>query len=147
MYINSIPALYGINIASDMCQEFDFILKFLIRNRIALHNLKFKKHEKLFINLHSPVMIYLIHVMNIDHGFYFHGLYCDARCKIFTYIFIHFIHQWLYNPLLVPGLLFSFVIIFTQTVGLLRQVNRSSQGRYLHKETQTQNKRTQTSMP
>jgi hypothetical protein len=30
-----------------------------------------------------------------------------------------FIHQWLYSPLLGPGLFFSFVIFFTQTVGLL----------------------------
>jgi hypothetical protein len=36
--------------------------------------------------------------------------------------FIHsFIHQWFYSPLLGPGLFFSFVIIFTQTVGLLGQ--------------------------
>jgi hypothetical protein len=30
-----------------------------------------------------------------------------------------FIHQQLYGPLLGPGLFFSFVIIFRQTVGLL----------------------------
>jgi hypothetical protein len=33
-----------------------------------------------------------------------------------------FIHLWLYSPLLDPGLFFSFVIFFTQTVGLLGQV-------------------------
>jgi hypothetical protein len=58
-----------------------------------------------------------------------------------------FIHQWLYSPLLGPGLLFSFVIFFTQPVGLLGWVISLSQGRYLHRTKQTQNKRTQTSMP
>jgi hypothetical protein len=43
----------------------------------------------------------------------------------------YFIHQWLYSPLLGPGL-FSFVIFFTQTVGLLGRVISPSQGRYLH---------------
>jgi hypothetical protein len=47
--------------------------------------------------------------------------------------FIHsFIHQWLYSLLLGPGLVFSFVIFFTQSVGLLGRVIRPSQGRYLH---------------
>jgi hypothetical protein len=43
-----------------------------------------------------------------------------------------FIRLWLYSPLLVPGLFFSFVIILTQTVGLLELVTSPSQGRYLH---------------
>jgi hypothetical protein len=43
-----------------------------------------------------------------------------------------FIHQWFYSPLLGPGLLFSFVFFFTQTVGLLGRVISPSQGRYLH---------------
>jgi hypothetical protein len=42
------------------------------------------------------------------------------------------IHQWLYNPLLGPGLFFTFVIFLTQTVGLLGRVIITSQGRYLH---------------
>jgi hypothetical protein len=47
-------------------------------------------------------------------------------------IFIHsFIHQWLYNPLLGPGLFFSSVIIFTQSVWPVRWVISPSQGRYL----------------
>jgi hypothetical protein len=47
--------------------------------------------------------------------------------------FIHsFIHQWLYSPLLGPGQFFSFVIVFTQSVGLLGRVISPSQGRYLH---------------
>jgi hypothetical protein len=46
--------------------------------------------------------------------------------------FHSFIHQWLYSPLLGPGLFFTFVIFFTQTVGLLGQEISSSQGRYLH---------------
>jgi hypothetical protein len=33
-----------------------------------------------------------------------------------------FIHQWLYSPLLGPGLFFSFVIIFTQMAGFLGRV-------------------------
>jgi hypothetical protein len=46
--------------------------------------------------------------------------------------FIHsFIPQWLYSPLLGPGFFFSFVIYFTQTVGLLEWVISPSQGRYL----------------
>jgi hypothetical protein len=36
--------------------------------------------------------------------------------------------------LLGPGLVFSFVIFFTQTVGLLGRVISPSQGRYLHIE-------------
>jgi hypothetical protein len=43
-----------------------------------------------------------------------------------------FIHQWLYNPLLGPGLFYIYVIFFTQTVGLLERVISPSQGRYLH---------------
>jgi hypothetical protein len=46
--------------------------------------------------------------------------------------FHSFIHQWLYSPLLGPGLFFSFVIIFTQAVGLLGRVISPLQGRYLH---------------
>jgi hypothetical protein len=36
------------------------------------------------------------------------------------------------NPLLGPGLLFGFVLFFTQTEGFLGGVNNPSQGRYLH---------------
>jgi hypothetical protein len=62
--------------------------------------------------------------------------------------FIHsFIHQWLYSPLLGPGLFFSFVIFFTQTVGLLGRVISTSQGRYLHTGQHKQNKRTETFRP
>jgi hypothetical protein len=43
-----------------------------------------------------------------------------------------FIHQWLYSPLLGPGLFYSFVIFFIQTVGLLGGVISPSQGRYQH---------------
>jgi hypothetical protein len=42
-----------------------------------------------------------------------------------------FIHQWLYSPLLGPGL-FCFVLFSTQTVGLLGRVISPSQGRYVH---------------
>jgi hypothetical protein len=50
---------------------------------------------------------------------------------------------WLYSPSLDLGRFFSF-LIYTQSVGLLGRRISSSQGRYL---TQTQHKRTQTSMP
>jgi hypothetical protein len=43
-----------------------------------------------------------------------------------------FFHQWLYSPLLGPGLFFSFVISFTQTTGLLGGVISPPQGRYLN---------------
>jgi hypothetical protein len=58
----------------------------------------------------------------------------SANRPPYTYTsFIHsFIHQWLYSPLLGPGLFFSFVIFFTQTVWFLGRVLSPSQGRYLH---------------
>jgi hypothetical protein len=51
---------------------------------------------------------------------------------IFISLFHSFIHQWLYSPLLGPGLFFSFIICFMQTVGLLGRVISPSQGQYLH---------------
>jgi hypothetical protein len=54
-----------------------------------------------------------------------------------------FIHQWLYSPLLGPGVFFSFVIFFSQTVGLLgRGISPSQWPLLTHRATQTQNKRT-----
>jgi hypothetical protein len=51
---------------------------------------------------------------------------------LFIYLFIHsFIYQWLYSLLLGSGLFFSFVIISTQSVGLLGRVISLSQGHYL----------------
>jgi hypothetical protein len=41
----------------------------------------------------------------------------------------HHHHQWLYSRLLGPGLFFSFVIFFVQTIGLLGGVISLSQGR------------------
>jgi hypothetical protein len=47
--------------------------------------------------------------------------------------FIHsFIRQLLYSLLCGPGLFFSFIFFFTQTVGLLGRVISPSQGHYLH---------------
>jgi hypothetical protein len=46
--------------------------------------------------------------------------------------FHSFIHQYLYSSLLGPGLFFTFVISFTQTVGLLGGVISPSQGSYLN---------------
>jgi hypothetical protein len=65
MYINSIHALCGINIISTV-STIRFYMKSLIHNMKALHNLEFKKDQKLYIKLHSPVIIYRINVMNID---------------------------------------------------------------------------------
>jgi hypothetical protein len=45
-----------------------------------------------------------------------------------------FFFQWLFQPVQGPGLLFSSVIFFTQTAGLLGRVISSSQGRYLNTE-------------
>jgi hypothetical protein len=45
--------------------------------------------------------------------------------------------QWLFQPFQGPNLLFSSVIIFLQTAGLLGRVISPSQGRYLHRTTQT----------
>jgi hypothetical protein len=63
-------------------------------------------------------------------------LNCSAKMDTFIEKLVHsFIHsQWLYSPLLCPGLFFSFVIFFTQTVGLLGRVISQSQGRNLHAE-------------
>jgi uncharacterized membrane protein (DUF485 family) len=52
---------------------------------------------------------------------------------IYIHSFIHsFVHQWLSSPLLGPDIFFSFIIFFTQTVGLLGRVISPSQGLYLH---------------
>jgi hypothetical protein len=64
---------------------------------------------------------YLKHVI-LRHNH--HGRYYTIKYS--------FIHQLFYGPLLRPGLFFSFVVIFTQTVGLLGRVISTSQGRYLH---------------
>jgi hypothetical protein len=62
----------------------------------------------------------------------------EGRIHSFIYLFIH---QWLYSPLLGPGLFFSCVIFF-YTDG--RPVARPLP---THRTTQKQNKRTQASMP
>jgi hypothetical protein len=72
--------------------------------------------------------------------------------KMATNILLVIIHSFINGSttlLLGPGLLFSSVIFFTQTVGLLGRVIRPSQGLYLHTGQHKQNKRkhTQTSMP
>jgi hypothetical protein len=53
--------------------------------------------------------------------------------RLYLYIFIHsFIHQRLYCLLLGPRLFFSFIIFFTQTVGLLGGVISPLQGLCIH---------------
>jgi hypothetical protein len=58
------------------------------------------------------------------------------RLAMLTSLFVVFlssvIHQWRYRPSLGPGLIFSFVIFFTQTVGLLGRVISPSQDLYLN---------------
>jgi hypothetical protein len=56
----------------------------------------------------------------------------NLSCPTYRQSIHSFIHQWLYSPLLGPGLYLIFVIFFTQTVGLLGRVLSPSQGRYLH---------------
>jgi hypothetical protein len=46
--------------------------------------------------------------------------------------YFYFIYEWFYSPLFGPGLFFTFVIFYTQAVGLLGRVISPSQGRYLH---------------
>jgi hypothetical protein len=57
-----------------------------------------------------------------------------------------FVHQWPYRPLLGPGRFFSFIIMYT--VGRTLWTGDQPVARPLptHRTTQTQNKRTQTSM-
>jgi hypothetical protein len=58
----------------------------------------------------------------------------DQPVRHCSVIYIYsFIHEWFYGPLLLPGLFFSSVIFFTQTVRLLGHVISPSQGRYLYK--------------
>jgi hypothetical protein len=51
------------------------------------------------------------------------------------------------QPFVGPWPLFQFLDLFTQSVGLIWRGISLLLGRYLHRTTQTQNKRTQTSMP
>jgi hypothetical protein len=49
-------------------------------------------------------------------------------------VHFHSIHQWLYGPLLGPGLFFSFVILFMQTARLLgREISPSQRPLPTHK--------------
>jgi hypothetical protein len=58
-----------------------------------------------------------------------------------------FIHQRLYSPLLGSGLLFTFAILFTQTVGPLGRGISPSHGLYRHTEQHKRRINSQTSMP
>jgi hypothetical protein len=72
-------------------------------------------------------------------------IYLARRAVLYRHIFFLSVSLWLYSPLDF-GRFFSFLILYT-VVGLLVRGISPSQGRYLHMTTQTQNKRTQTSMP
>jgi hypothetical protein len=78
----------------------------------------------LYFQLRSSVAKYL-NFIKCFTTFPFSSLICIA-------VILSFIHQWLYSPLLGPGLFFSYVIFFTQTVELLGRVISPSQGRYVH---------------
>jgi hypothetical protein len=83
-----------------------------------------RRQENMYLYIHSPVRLYGV-VLN----------YLNTRRNLplrFEYKPYSFIHQWLYSPLLGPDLFFSFVIFFTQTIGLLGRVISPSQGRYRH---------------
>jgi hypothetical protein len=53
---------------------------------------------------------------------------CYHACMGNIYSVLFFFFQWLYSPLLGPGLIFQFLNLFTQTVGLLGRVINPSQG-------------------
>jgi hypothetical protein len=74
----------------------------------------------------------------------FTACYRDSFTLLLPYIHIYFFFQRLFQPIQGPGLLFSSVIIFSQTVGLLGRVIRPSQGRYLNTGEHKQNKRIHT---
>jgi hypothetical protein len=65
-----------------------------------------------------------LHVIDYMESAAVYDIYAEGRGKIHS-----FIQQWLYSPLLGPGLFFNFVIFFTQTAGLLGRGITPSQGR------------------
>jgi hypothetical protein len=59
----------------------------------------------------------------------------DSLLIVITHYILYFVYiffQWFLQILQGPGLFFSSVIIFTQTVGLLGRVMSLSQGRCLY---------------
>jgi hypothetical protein len=65
----------------------------------------------------------------------FQYLKCNTGNDSFQTICVDsFIHQWLYKPLLGPGLFLSFINFFVQSVGPLGRAISPSQGRYLYAE-------------
>jgi hypothetical protein len=59
--------------------------------------------------LHNPVVPLLVRVLLRN------GCFCGSTVLAWGKYAAIFIHQWLYSPLLGPGLFSSFVISFTQT--------------------------------
>jgi hypothetical protein len=85
-----------------------------------------REPDKVYISVYHPLLLifWWVGVIIWQDGFIY------ISC-----LFIHsFIHQWFYSHLLGPGLFFSFVIFFTQTIGLLGRVISPSLGLYLHTE-------------
>jgi hypothetical protein len=72
-------------------------------------------------NARLATLLWDYYILNLEYHF-------NSVCN--CYGLVHFIHQWLYSPLLGSGLFFSFVIFFTQTVGLLGRVISPPQGRH-----------------
>jgi hypothetical protein len=56
----------------------------------------------------------------------------NLHSNFFMHILQSFFFRWLSQPIQSPSLLFSSLIIFSQTVGLLGRVISQSQGRYLN---------------
>jgi hypothetical protein len=92
----------------------------------AISNVIYHRHGP----LECPWKIHFMTHAPRCHQWFDAGHPCIGKSTVIT--FHSFIHQWLYSALLVPGLFFSFVIIFTKSVGLLGRVISRSQGRYLH---------------
>jgi hypothetical protein len=78
----------------------------------------------------SPVYVSELHLLSKSSPVLLNSiLTCMFLENSVLLIFIHFFHQWFF---LGPGLFFSSVIFFTQTVGFLGRVISPLQCRYLH---------------
>jgi hypothetical protein len=91
----------------------------------------------LFVNAEDTGVLFLRNVdwLSTDYTALYPRRYItlhNHRCENLKSFIHSFIHHWLYNPSFGPGLLFSFVIFFTQTVGLPGRVISPSQGCYIH---------------
>jgi hypothetical protein len=104
---------------------------------IAINRLLFGIQKQCFLRGRNVIVTYYLHELKNSKS-YQNGLvmstlnYVPLQEHALERRSIHsFIHQWFYSPLLGRDLFFSFVIFFTQTVGLLGRVISPSQGRNL----------------